>query len=120
MDNYKNVNVETYKQNEFLERVKSSYLFMTAPGLTTICEVINMKKPVILLPLENLSQFYNIKFAQKKLYKYKILKWNIKEMNLSNLRNENSLESEIIDKMINCLKSNFNEQYIKKQKRLFY
>ena len=44
MDNYKNVNVETYKQNEFLERVKSSYLFMTAPGLTTICEVINMKK----------------------------------------------------------------------------
>ena len=37
-------------------------------------------------------------------------------MNLSNLRNENSLESEIIDKMINCLKSNFNEQYKKNKK----
>ena len=76
-----NIKVETLIQDKFLSSVKNSTLFLTSPGLTTIYETSSLNKPTIILPPQNLSQFYNIEYAKKILNKYKALNWETEKFN---------------------------------------
>ena len=72
--------VYTLKQGEFLSAVQNSYLFITSPGLTTIYETSSLNVPTILIPPQNLSQFYNIEFAKKILNRYKTMYWDVEKL----------------------------------------
>lgn len=76
-----NIKVETLVQKDFLASVEKSELFLTSPGLTTIYETSSLNKSTILLPPQNLSQFYNIEYAKKILNKYKALNWDTEKLN---------------------------------------
>ena len=78
--------VLTLEQNKFLSSVYNSELFLTSPGLTTIYETANLKKETIVLPPQNLSQFYNIEFAKKILDKYKTINWETSKLNYASLK----------------------------------
>lgn len=78
--------VETLKQSDFIGAVGNSSLFFTSPGLTTIYETASLKKDSIYLPPQNLSQFYNIKFAEQITENYKILNWNTEKLNIEHLK----------------------------------
>ena len=82
----KNIKIETLIQEQFLSAVKYSTIFLTSPGLTTIYETSSLKKPTLLLPPQNLSQFYNIEYAKKIIDRYKILNWNTKKLNYEYLQ----------------------------------
>ena len=86
-----NIIITTMKQSDFLSSVNNSELFLTSPGLTTIYETSSLKKPTILLPPQNLSQFYNIEYAKKIIDKFKYLNWDTSKLNLEYL-------NEILDK----------------------
>lgn len=80
-----NIIVDTFQQNIFLNLVKKSNLFFTSPGSTTMFETSALNKETILLPPQNLSQFYDLKNMQGVIKKVKMLNWNIKELSLEYL-----------------------------------
>lgn len=82
-----NIKILTLKQDEFLSSVKNSTIFLTSPGLTTIYEIFSINKPTIILPPQNLSQFYNVEYAKKILNDYKIIDWNTEKLNFKYLNN---------------------------------
>ena len=71
----------TYSHEEFLARVSNTELFITSPGLTTIYETCEMNINTIIIPPQNLSQFYNIDIAERICKNVKVLRWN--NINLS-------------------------------------
>lgn len=75
----------TYIHEDFLKLVSGSKLFFTSPGLTTIYETGGMDIKTIILPPQNLSQFYNALHAQKICHKFKILNWNREILSMSYL-----------------------------------
>ena len=77
----------TYTHEDFLKLVYGSELFITSPGLTTIYETSGMDIKTIIIPPQNLSQFYNILIAQKICKNVKILEWNYKNLSLEHLKN---------------------------------
>ena len=77
----------TYTHEDFLKLVSSAELFITSPGLTTIYETSGMDIKTIIIPPQNLSQFYNILIAQKICKNVKILEWNYKNLSLEHLKN---------------------------------
>ncbi len=83
--NYNNLKIDTLKQSDFLSSINNAKLFITSPGLTTIYETSSLNKGTILLPPQNLSQFYNIEYAKKILNKYKVLNWDTKKLNFDYL-----------------------------------
>jgi len=89
--------ITSFSQTEFLEKMYSSKLFFTSPGLTTIVETLQYNKPTIILPPQNLSQFYNSLFAQKSLQQYKVIEWLSDELSLKKfLSMDNYDEGEIV------------------------
>lgn len=66
----------TYSHEDFLELVSGSDLFITSPGLTTIYETCGMDIKTVILPPQNLSQFYNATIAEKICRNVKVLNWN--------------------------------------------
>ena len=58
----RNIKVETLQQKDFISSINNAKLFLTSPGLTTIYETESLHKPTIILPPQNLSQFYNIEY----------------------------------------------------------
>ena len=66
---------DTYSHEDFLELVAGSDFFITSPGLTTIYETCGMDIKTIIMPPQNLSQFYNASIAEKICKKVKVLKW---------------------------------------------
>ena len=94
--NYDNLEVTTLNQQEFLKKVKSSKLFFTSPGLTTIVETLPFEKQTILLPPQNLSQFYNMEYAKTHLKLYKFIEWKDEFLNLETLQKIDKIEGEIV------------------------
>lgn len=99
-----NIKVETFKQEEFINKVGECFLFFTSPGLTTLLEIANLDKKVIVLPPQNLSQFYNLEYSKKILSEYKIIDWNREGLSLNDFKDINLLESEIVILIYNNIK----------------
>lgn len=76
----------TYSHEDFLKTVSSSELFITSPGLTTIYETCMMNIDTIIMPPQNLSQFYNIDIAEKICKKVKVLSWNNKNLSKEKIK----------------------------------
>lgn len=98
------IEVKTYEQKEFLKQVINSKMFFTSLGLTTLFETANLDKETIILPPQNLSQFYNVEYAKRIIHNYKILDWNETELKLEKLREINKSESEIVYDIYNNIK----------------
>ncbi|MCL2859555.1 MAG: hypothetical protein FWF46_03075 [Oscillospiraceae bacterium] len=80
-----NVKVSTLIQEDFLDLVNNCELFFTSPGLTTMYETCSFDKNTIILPPQNISQFYNIEFAKRLIKNVKTLNWNVKELSFEDL-----------------------------------
>lgn len=87
----------TYSHKEFLKLVSGSALFITSPGLTTIYETCGMQIKTIILPPQNLSQFYNVSIAEKVCKEVKVLDWNWEKLKMDYLEHfKNSPEEETV------------------------
>ena len=109
---YKNVVVKNLKQEQFATYVEKTKMFITSPGLTTIVESCIKRDSVILLPPQNISQFYNVNYAKKVFKKYKEITWNNNKLTLDNLskikdKNEHEIILGINDE-IHKIKDNTN------------
>lgn len=77
---------DTYAHEDFLKLVSGAELFITSPGLTTIYETCDMDIKTIVMPPQNLSQFYNALIAEKICKNVKVLKWNHNNLNFDYLQ----------------------------------
>lgn len=113
----KNFKIETLTQKDFISSIYNAKLFLTSPGLTTIYETESLHKPTILLPPQNLSQFYNIQYAKKILDKYKIITWETEKLNINYLKNilpkgETYVVDKIYEFISELTNSNFEVDFI--------
>lgn len=117
---YKNLKIETLEHNKFISSIKNSKLFITSPGLTTIYETSYLLKPTILLPPQNLSQFYNIEYAKKIFNEYKVLNWETSKLNLDYLKEILPKgETYVVDKVYEYITELVDSDYTKKFKSRF-
>lgn len=109
----------TYTHEDFLKLVSSAELFITSPGLTTIYETCGMDIKTIIIPPQNLSQFYNILIAEKICKNVKILEWNYNNLSLKHLKSFNDRTEEETVKYIYEQISNLSadENYMTKFKQ---
>ena len=113
----RNIKVETLQQKDFISSINNAKLFLTSPGLTTIYETESLHKPTIILPPQNLSQFYNIEYAKKILDKYKTIKWDTQKLNLDYLQSilpkgETYVVDKIYEFITELVNSNFENKFI--------
>lgn len=106
---------KTYVHEDFLELVSNSKLFITSPGLTTIYETCEMDIDTIILPPQNLSQFYNSLIAQKVCRRVKLVNWNRDNLNMNSLlKFQNCPEEETVTYIYEQIKRlSDNEYYCK-------
>lgn len=83
--NYPQYCCKTYSHLEFLKLVSGAALFFTSPGLTTIYETSGMDIKTIILPPQNLSQFYNISVARDICKEVKVLDWRCDSLSMKAL-----------------------------------
>ena len=115
----RNIKVETLQQKDFISSINNAKLFLTSPGLTTIYETESLHKPTIILPPQNLSQFYNIEYAKKILDEYKTINWDTQKLNLDYLQSILSKgETYVVDKIYEFItelvNSNFETEFIER------
>ena len=92
------IDIKTLVQKDFMNYVVNCDLFITSPGMTTIYETCKYDKDTILLPPQNLSQYYNSEFAKKLIKRMKLIKWNKEELNLDYLKQYFYLgEDQVVD-----------------------
>ena len=84
----------TYSHVKFLELVSGASLFLTSPGLTTVYETCRMNIKTIILPPQNLSQFYNTGVANGICREVKTLDWNYKMLTMQALKRFNNCPEE--------------------------
>lgn len=113
----RNIKVETLQQKDFISSINNAKLFLTSPGLTTIYETESLHKPTIILPPQNLSQFYNIEYAKKILDEYKTINWDTQKLNLDYLQSilpkgETYVVDKIYEFITELVNSNFENQFI--------
>ena len=113
----RNIKVETLQQKDFIASINNAKLFLTSPGLTTIYETESLHKPTIILPPQNLSQFYNIEYAKKILDEYKTINWSTQKLNLDYLQSILPKgETYVVDKIYEFITelgdSNFENKFI--------
>lgn len=113
----RNIKVETLQQKDFISSINNSKLFLTSPGLTTIYETESLHKPTIILPPQNLSQFYNIEYAKKILDEYKTINWDTQKLNLDYLQSilpkgETYVVDKIYEFITELVNSNFENKFI--------
>lgn len=113
----RNIKVETLRQRDFISSINNAKLFLTSPGLTTIYETESLHKPTIILPPQNLSQFYNIEYAKKILGKYKVINWSTQKLNLDYLQSilpkgETYVVDKIYEFITELVDSNFENKFI--------
>ena len=128
LENYRNVKVKVYKQEEFLKIVKNVQTFFTSPGLTTILEASSIRDNAIFLPPQNISQFYNIEYGKRVFKEYKEITWNDYSLTLEGLKDKLSEDEhgvieeinkriknkkEKIEEYSKYVKNVINEDYIK-------
>lgn len=119
--NIKNIKLETLQQKDFVSSISHAKLFLTSPGLTTIYETELLHKPTILLPPQNLSQFYNIEYAKKILDEYKTINWDTQKLNLGYLKRilpkgETYVVDKIYEYITELVNSDFENKFMKKFK----
>ena len=115
----RNIKVETLQQKDFISSINNAKLFLTSPGLTTIYETESLHKPTIILPPQNLSQFYNIEYAKKILDKYKTINWGTQKLSLNYLqsilpRGETYVVDKIYEFITELVNSNFENEFIER------
>lgn len=112
---FPNISCCTYAHEDFLEIVSGAELFITSPGLTTIYETCGMDIKTIVMPPQNLSQFYNISIAEKICKNVKTINWNCNELTLEHLKSFKNIPEEETVKYIYEQISNLskNEKYMK-------
>ena len=115
----RNIKVETLRQKDFISSINNAKLFLTSPGLTTIYETESLHKPTIILPPQNLSQFYNIEYAKKILDKYKTINWDTQKLNLDYLQSilpkgETYVVDKIYEFITELVNSNFENKFIER------
>ena len=115
----RNIKVETLQQKDFISSINNAKLFLTSPGLTTIYETESLHKPTIILPPQNLSQFYNIEYAKKILDKYKTINWDTQKLNLDYLQSilpkgETYVVDKIYEFITELVNSNFENKFIER------
>lgn len=76
----------TYSHGDFLTQVSNAELFITSPGLTTIYETCGMDINTIIIPPQNLSQFYNIEIAEKICKNVKVIRWNNSNLSMKKIK----------------------------------
>lgn len=76
LKDYPNINCKTYSHNEYLKMIAGCKMFITSPGLTTIYETCHMDINTVILPPQNLSQFFNSKIAYDVCKNVKIIDWH--------------------------------------------
>lgn len=105
LNNYSGLNIEvkTLKHDEFIDSIYSCNTLITTPGLTTLLETVNFKKPTIILPPNNLSQYYNQEIAANILYKYKIISWPFDNLSSGYVKSKESLNEE---ELVNIIQDN--------------
>lgn len=113
----RNIKVETLQQKDFISSINNAKIFLTSPGLTTIYETESLHKPTIILPSQNLSQFYNIEYAKKVLDEYKIINWGTPKLNLEYLQSilpkgETYVVDKIYEFITELVNSNFENKFI--------
>ena len=113
----RNIKVGTLQQKDFISSISNAKLFLTSPGLTTIYETESLHKPTIILPPQNLSQFYNIEYAKKILDEYKTINWGTPKLNLTYLQNllpkgETYVVNKIYEFITELVNSNFENEFI--------
>ena len=113
----RNIKVETLQQKDFISSINNAKLFLTSPGLTTIYETESLNKPTIILPPQNLSQFYNIEYAKKILDEYKTINWDTQKLNLDYLQSilpkgETYVVDKIYEFITELVNSNFENKFI--------
>lgn len=87
----------TYHHEDFLRLVSGSGIFITSPGLTTIYETCNMDIETVILPPQNLSQFYNTSVAERVCRAVKVLHWNRENLSMRYLeRFRDQREEEVL------------------------
>ena len=112
----RNIKVETLQQKDFISSINNAKLFLTSPGLTTIYETESLHKPTIILPPQNLSQFYNIEYAKKILDEYKTINWDTQKLNLDYLQSilpkgETYIVDKIYEFITELVNSNFENEF---------
>lgn len=107
---------KTYTHEDFLKIVSGSELFITSPGLTTIYETCGMDIKTIIMPPQNLSQFYNVSIAEKICKNVKILRWNCDNLNLEHLKSfKDKPEEETVKYIYEQIRNlSKDDEYIKK------
>ena len=113
----RNIKVETLQQKDFISSINNAKLFLTSPGLTTIYETESLHKPTIILPPQNLSQFYNTEYAKKILDEYKTINWDTQKLNLDYLQSilpkgETYVVDKIYEFITELVNSNFENKFI--------
>lgn len=113
----RNIKVKTLQQKDFISSINNAKLFLTSPGLTTIYETESLNKPTIILPPQNLSQFYNIEYAKKILDEYKTINWDTQKLNLDYLQSilpkgETYVVDKIYEFITELVNSNFENKFI--------
>ena len=113
----RNIKVETLQQKDFISSINNAKLFLTSPGLTTIYETESLHKPTIILPPQNLSQFYNIEYAKRILDEYKTINWDTQKLNLDYLQSilpkgETYVVDKIYEFITELVNSNFENKFI--------
>lgn len=108
-----NIKIVTLSQTKFLAYVKNSQLFISSPGLTTIYETANLKIKTILLPPQNLSQFYNIIFAEKILREVKTINWETKGLSMAEINDIIDLgEEKVVEEIYKRIENLKNTDFI--------
>lgn len=131
------ISCKTYSHEDFLELVSGSETFITSPGLTTIYETSNMDIKTIILPPQNLSQFYNTTIAEKVCKNVKVLSWNHNCLSFEYLQKFNdkpeeetvkyiyeqiskfSTDSEYLEKFKQCVEKTLKEEFKKNKAEYF-
>ncbi len=109
-NNIEDIKVKTLKQIEFLKYIKNCDLFITSPGMTTIYETCGLDKNTIILPPQNLSQFYNKEFAKKLIKKLKVIEWNKNELKFEYIKNFIELgEEKVVEIIYQNIKNALND-----------
>lgn len=118
--NYPQFFCKTHSHLEFLKLVSGASLFFTSPGLTTIYETYGMNIKTIILPPQNLSQFYNASVARDICKEVKVLDWRCDSLNMKALEQfKDEPEEKTVQYIYEQIRLLFNNDKYRKEYELY-
>jgi len=109
VDNILEIKVGTMSQIDYLSEIKKSSLFITSPGLTSIYETATLNIPTVILPPQNLSQYYNINFACRLIKNVQLITWEENDLSFKNIEPYLNEGEEFVVKKIYELISSYKD-----------